>query len=137
MKPVPSTSHEWPVTPVDVRTAQAPSEMTEEEGNKKEDDDTETEVTDEYFKKYVLSGKGKDPEEKSNEACKEVNYRNLLVFIAVGDYIVNKVKNIQTVAKKWGLSFSAIQWAMSWKKEHSAGGRQYDKRKRSAKSEEK
>ena len=31
---------------------------------------------DEYFKKYVLSGKGRDPEEMINEACKEVNYQN-------------------------------------------------------------
>ena len=94
------------------------------------------EVMDEYFRKYVLSGKGKDPEEKINAACKEVNYCNLLLLIAVVDYIVNKAKNIQTVAKKWGLSFSAIQQAISWKKEHSVGRRQYDKRKRSAKSEE-
>ena len=79
-------------------------------------------MTDGYFKKYVLSGKGRDPEEKINEACKEINYCNLLVLIAVGDYMVNKATNIQTVAKKWGLSFSAIQWAMLQKKEHSGGG---------------
>ena len=101
MEPIPSMSHEWPVTPVDVRTAQAPSEVRGEEGNKK-DDDTETEVTDEYFKKYMLLGKGKDPEEKINKACKEVNYHNLLILIAVGDYIINKAKNIQAVVKKWG-----------------------------------
>ena len=82
-------------------------------------------------------GKGRDPEEKINEACKEINYFNLLVLIAVGDYTVNKAKNIQIVVKKWGLSFSAIQWAMSWKKEHSVRGRQYGKRKKSAASEEK
>ena len=136
MEPVPSMSHERLVMPADMGTAQAPSEVTGEEGDKKEDDDAETKVMDEYFRKYVLSGKRKDPEEKISEACKEVNYCNLLVLIAVGDYIVNKAKNIQTVAKKWGLSFSTIQWAMSWKKEHSVGERQYDKRKRSAKIEE-
>ena len=42
--------------------------MTEKGGAKKEDDAPETAVTDEYFKKYVLLGKGKDPEEKINEA---------------------------------------------------------------------
>ena len=71
-----------------------------EEGDEKEDDDTETEVVDEYIRKYILPGKGKDPEEKINAACKKVNYHNLLVVIAVGDYIVNKAKNIQTVVKK-------------------------------------
>ena len=137
MEPVPSMSLGQPVMPVDTRTSQAPLEVTGEEGDEKEDDDTETEVVDQYFKKYILLCKGKDPEEKINEAYKEVNYHNLLVLIAVGDYIVNKAKNIQSVAKKWGLSFSAIQQVTLWKKEHSVGGRQYDKRKRSAKSEEK
>ena len=28
----------------------------------------------EYFKKYMLTGKGKDLEEKIQEACKEINY---------------------------------------------------------------
>ena len=92
-------------------------------------------MTDEYFKKYVLLGKGRDPEEKISEACKEINYHNLLVLIAAGDYTVNKARNIQMVAKKWGLSFSTILWAMSKKKEQSVGGRQYGKRKKSATSE--
>ena len=64
----------------------------------------------------MLSGKGKDPEEKFQEACKEINYQNLIMFIAVGDYVVNKARNIKEIAKKWGLSFSAVQWAMSCKK---------------------
>ena len=36
--------------------------------------------------------------------------------------MINEAKNIQMVVKKWGLSFSVIQQAMSWKKEHSMGG---------------
>ena len=63
----------------------------------------------------MLSGKGKNPKEKIHEACKEINYRNLVVLIAVGDYVVNQARNIKEVAKKWGLSFSAIQRAMSRK----------------------
>ena len=78
----------------------------------------------------MLSGKGKNPEEKIQEACKEINYRNLVVLIAVGDYVINQARNIKEVAKKWGLSFSAIQRAMSRKREHSVGGRQYAKKKR-------
>ena len=35
MEPVPSTSHERPVTPVDTRTAQVPTEVTGEEDDKK------------------------------------------------------------------------------------------------------
>ena len=124
-EPVPSTSHEQSTMPEDARSVQTPTEEVREEEAEKEDDEPEAEVTDEYFKKYVLLGKGRDPKEKINEACKEINYHNLLVLIAVGDYTVNKAKNIQMVAKKWGLSFSAIHRAMSQKKEHSMGGRQY------------
>ena len=54
----------------------------------------------------------------------------------VGDYVVNKAKNIKEVTKKWGLSFSMVQRAMSHKKEHSVGGRQYTKRKRVAEKQE-
>ena len=61
----------------------------------------------------MLTGKGKNPEEKVQEACKEINYRNLIVLIAVGDYVVNQARNIKEAAKKWGLSFSSIQRAMS------------------------
>ena len=63
----------------------------------------------------MLSGKGKNPKEKIQEACKEINYRNLVVLITVGDYVVNQARNIKEVAKKWGLSFSAIQRVMSRK----------------------
>ena len=54
----------------------------------------------------------------------------MIVLIAVGDYVVNQARNIKEVAKKWRLSFSSIQMAMSRKREHSVGGRQYAKRKR-------
>ena len=63
----------------------------------------------------MLSGKGKNPKEKIQEACKEINYRNLVVLIVVSDYVINQARNIKEVAKKWGLSFSAIQRAMSRK----------------------
>ena len=84
----------------------------------------------------MLTGKGKDPEEKIQEACKGINYQNLIVLIAVGDYVVNKAKSIKEITRKWGLSFSAVQCAMSCKKEHSMGGRQHAKRKRVAEKQE-
>ena len=80
-----------------------------------EDDEPNESTVDEYFQKYMLSGKGKNPEEKIQESCKEINYRNLVVLIAVGDYVVHQARNIKEVAKKWGLSFSTIQRAMSRK----------------------
>ena len=60
-----------------------------------------------------------------------------MVLVAVGDYVVNKPRNIKELAKKWGLSFSSIQLAMSGKKKHRIGGRQYAKRKKLGDEKEK
>ena len=115
IKPVPGTSTEWPAAGaeklIEELTGEVIVEWTTEEG----DDEPNESSVDEYFQKYMLSGKGKNPKEKIQEACKEINYRNLVVLIAVGDYVVNQARNIKEVTKKWGLSFSAIQRAMSRK----------------------
>ena len=115
IEPMPGTSTEWPAAraekSMEEPTGEAIVEQTTEEGN---DEPNESDV-DEYFQKHMLSGKGKNPKEKIQEACKEINYRNLVVLIAVSNYVVNQARNIKEVAKKWGLSFSAIQRAMSRK----------------------
>ena len=86
----------------------------------------ETERTDSY-QCYVMSGKGDTPEQKVNEAVKELNYHNMLVVIAVGDKTINNIGSIRMVAEKWELSYSIIQRAILGIKEHHQGGRQYDK----------
>ena len=111
---VPGTSTEWPAAGADKTTEKPTGEVIVEWTTEEGDDEPNKSTVDEYFQKYMLSGKGKNPKEK-NEACKEINYRNLVVLIAVCDYVVNQAKNIKEVAKKWGLSFSAIQRAMSRK----------------------
>ena len=130
IEPVPGTPTDRPTAgagkSMKELTGEAIVEWTTEEG----DDEPNESNVDEYFQKYMLSGKGKNPEEKIHEACKEINYRNVVVLITVGDYVVNQARNIKEVTKKWGLSFSAIQRAMSRKQEHSVGGRQYAKKKK-------
>ena len=74
-----------------------------------------------------MTGKGDTPEQKINEAVKELNYHNMLVVIAVRDKAINNIGSIRTVAEKWGLSYSIVQRAISGMKEHRQGGRQYDK----------
>ena len=73
-EPVPGTSQESPAAeaerPAEVPPEKVIIELTVEE---KEDESNEENVN-EYSKKYVLTGKGKGPEEKIQEACKEVNY---------------------------------------------------------------
>ena len=74
-----------------------------------------------------MTGKGDTPEQKVNEAVKELNYHNMLVVIAVGDKTINNIGSICIVAEKWGLSYSIVQRAILGVKEHRQGGRQYDK----------
>ena len=115
IKPVPGTSTEWPTAGAGKTTEKLMGEVIVEWTMEEGDDEPNEGTVDEYFQKYMLSGKGKNPEEKIQEACKEINYSNLVVFIAVGDYVVNQARNIKEVTKKWGLSFSTIQRAMSRK----------------------
>ena len=130
IEPVPGTSTEQPAAGSEKSTEQTTGEVMEEQIVEREDDEPSKGSKDKYFQRYMLTGEGKSPEEKVQEACKEINYRNLIVLIAIGDYVVNQARNIKEAAKKWGLSFSSIQRAMSQKREHSVGGRQYAKRKR-------
>ena len=135
-EPVPGTSQELPAAEAEKPVEEPLEEVIIEPTMEEKEDEPEEENVNKYFKKYILTRKGKGPEEKIQEACKEINYRNLVILIAVGDYIVNKAKKIKEVAKKWGLSFSAVQRAMSRKRKHSVGGRQYAKRKRAAEKQE-
>ena len=135
-EPVPGTSAEQPAAEAEEPVEEPMEEVMVEPTREKEDDEPKEESVNEYFRKYILTGKGKSPEDKIQEACKEINYQNLVMLIAVRDYVINQTKNIKEVAKKWGLSFSAVQRAMSRKWEHSIGGRQYAKRKETAEKQE-
>ena len=99
MEPVPETSQRLPAVEAE-RPAEVPPEEVIAEPT---EDELDEENMNKYFKKYMLTGKGKDPEEKIQEACKEINYQNLIFLIAVRDYVLNKAKNIKEVARKWGL----------------------------------
>ena len=113
IKPVPGTLTDWLTARAKKSTEEPTGEAIVEQTMEEGDDEPNESNVDEYFQKYMLSGKGKNSEEKIHEACKEINYRNLVVLIAVGNYVVNQARNIKEAAKKWGLSFSAIQRAMS------------------------
>ena len=114
-EPVPGTSAEQPVTEAEEPVEEPTGKVMVEPTLEKKDDEPKEESISEYFRRYILTGKGKSPEDKIQEACKEINYRNLIVLIVVRDYIVNQAKNIKEVTKKWRLSFSAVQRVMSRK----------------------
>ena len=127
---MPGTSTDSPTAGAEKLTEEPTGEVIVEWTTEEGDDEPNKSTGDEYFQKYMLSGKGKNPKEKIQEACKVINYRNLVVLITVGDYVVNQARNIKEVTKKWGLSFSAIQRAMSRKREHSVGRRAICKKKK-------
>ena len=93
-EPMPWTSQEPPAAEAEKLAEEPPEKVIAEPTVEEKEDEPNEENVNEYFKKYVLTGKGKGPEEKIQEACKEINYQNLVILIAVGDYIVNKAKNI-------------------------------------------
>ena len=135
-EPMPGISVEQPAADAEKLVEEPTEEAMVEPTAEEKDDEPEEENINEYFRKYILTRKGKGPEEKIQEACKEINYPNLVILIAVRDYIINQAKNIKEVAKKWDLSFSAVQRVMSRKQELSVSGRQYAKRKKAAKKQE-
>ena len=63
-------------------------------------------------------------EKKLQSIINSIGEQSTLLLIAVGDCIVNK-KSQAEIAKKYGIPRSSIQWAMSGKKEHKKGGKQY------------
>ena len=73
-EPVPGTSVELPVTEAEKPAEELTDEVMIEPTVEEKEDEPEEENVNEYFKKYVLTGKGKDPEEKIQEACKGINY---------------------------------------------------------------
>ena len=79
-QPLPRTLEDQGAVQEQPTEVPAPAEVLEEEVPE-EEEEPEAEITDEYFRKYILTGKGKGPEEKINEACKEINYKNLLVLV--------------------------------------------------------
>ena len=135
-EPVPGTSVEQPAAEAEKSVEKLMEEAMVEPTMEEKDDEPKEENVNEYLRKYTLTRKGKGSKEKIQEACKEINYQNLVILIAVRDYVITQAKNIKEVAKKWGLSFSAIQRAMSRKWEHSVDGRQYAKRKKAAEKQE-
>ena len=75
-EPVPGTSTEQPAAEAEKPVEEPMKEVMGEPTPEKKDDESEEESISEYFRRYILTGKGKSPEDKIQEACKEINYRN-------------------------------------------------------------
>ena len=78
---------------------------------------------------------GQNAEKKLQSIINSIVDQAALFLMAVGDCIVNK-KSQAEVATKYNIPRSRIQRAMSGKKEHSKGGKQYQQEKKRKPSEE-
>ena len=67
---------------------------------------------------------GENVEKKLQSIINSIGDQSALFLMAVGDFIVNK-KSQAEIATKYNISRSRKQWAMSGKKEHRKGGKQY------------
>ena len=74
-------------------------------------------------------------EKKLQSIINSIGDQSTLFLMAVGDCIVNK-KSQAEVATKYNIPRSRIQRAMSGKKEHRKGGKQYQQEKKRKPSEE-
>ena len=73
-EPVPGTSRELPAAEAEKPAEELMEKVMVEPTAEEKEDEPEEENINEYFKKYVLTGKGKGSEEKIQKACKEINY---------------------------------------------------------------
>ena len=78
---------------------------------------------------------GEDVEKKLQSIVNSIGEQSTLFLMAVGDCIVNK-KSQAEIATKYNISRSKIQRAMSGKKEHRKGGKQYQQERKRKTSEE-
>ena len=78
---------------------------------------------------------GENVEKKLQSIINSIGDQSALFLMAVGDCIVNK-KSQSEVATKYNIPRSRIQRAMSGKKEHRKGGKQYQQEKKRKPSEE-
>ena len=78
---------------------------------------------------------GENAEKKLQSIINSIGDQSALFLMAVGDCIVNR-KSQAEVAMKYNIPRSRIQRAMSGKKEHRKGGKQYQQEKKRKLSEE-
>ena len=72
---------------------------------------------------------GENAEKKLQSIINSIGDQSTLFLMAVGDCIVNK-KSQAEIATKYNISRSRIQWAMSGKKDHRKGGKQYQQERK-------
>ena len=78
---------------------------------------------------------GENAEKKLQSIVNSIGEQSTLLLMVVRNCIVNK-KSQTEIATKYNIPRSRIQWAMSGKKEHKKGGKQYWQERKRKRSEE-
>ena len=78
---------------------------------------------------------GENVEKKLQSIINSIGEQSALLLMAFRDCIVNK-KSQAEIVTKYNIPRSRIQWAMSGKKEHKRGGKQYQQERKRKTSEE-
>ena len=78
---------------------------------------------------------GESVEKKLQSTIYSVGEQSALLLMAVRDCVVNK-KSQAEIARKYGIPRSRVQQAMSGKKEHKKGGKQYRQERKREMSED-
>ena len=84
----------------------------------------ETEEPSRVQEEYDPKVHGESAEKKLQSTINSVGEQSALLLMAVRDCVVNK-KSQAEIARKYGIPRSRVQRAMSGKKEHKKGGKQY------------
>ena len=63
-------------------------------------------------------------EDKICSIVNSIGEKSALLLVAIGDCVINKRSQVE-IGKKYGIPKSQVQQAMSGKKEHKKGGKQY------------
>ena len=95
----------------------------------------ETEEPSRVQEEYNLKVHGESAEKKLQSTINSVGEQSALLLMAVRDCVINK-KSQGEITKKYGIPRSRVQWAMSEKKEHKKGGKQYQQERKRKVSEE-
>ena len=93
------------------------------------------EETSKVQEEYNPKVHGESMEKKLQSAINSIGEQSALLLMVVRDCIVNK-KSQAEIARKYGIPRSRVQWAMSGKKEHKKGGKQYWQERKRRMSEE-
>ena len=95
----------------------------------------ETEEPSKVQEEYDPKVHGESAEKKLQSAINSVGEQSALLLMAVRDCVINK-KSQAEIAKMYGIPRSRVQWAMSGRKEHKKGGKQYQQERKRKASEE-